>query len=137
MKTCDLRTNSCFDAPIAWLELSRRNKRAVLRPTKVREATRGGGYVLSFVPAEHILDGIHDGRISVFVAIAVKLLLILFDCFGFDDRVVAFAVVVPAKPQLDLPLGPRELLHQNLLARYFRNVDCHLCLHRWDLCKQE
>src|SRR6516225_1420511 len=103
MKTCDLRTNSCFDAPIAWLELSRRNKRAVLRPTKVREATRGGGHVLSFVPAEHILDGIHDGRISVFVAIAVKLLLILFDCFGFDDRVVAFAVVVPAKPQLRPP----------------------------------
>jgi len=102
-----------------------------------REATRGGGRVLSFVPAEHILDGIHDGRISVFVAIAVKLLLILFDCFGLDDRVAAFAVVVPAKPQLDLPLGPRELLHQNLLARYFSNVDCHLCLRCRHLHKQE
>ena len=55
-----------------------------------------GGHVLSFVPAQHILDGIHDGHIAVFVAIAVKLLLILSDCFGFDDRVVAFAVVVPS-----------------------------------------
>jgi hypothetical protein len=43
------------------------------------------GHVLSFVPAQHILDGIHDGRIAGFVAIVVKLLLILFDCFGFDD----------------------------------------------------
>src|SRR6516225_8021805 len=79
-----------------------------IRGPRWREATRGGGRVLSFVPAEHILDGIHDGRIAVFVAIVVKLLLILFDCFGFDDRVVAFAVVVPAKPQHDLLLCPRQ-----------------------------
>ena len=36
----------------------------------------------SFVKAEHVLDGIHDGRIAVFVAIVVKLLLMLFDCLG-------------------------------------------------------
>jgi len=40
------------------------------------------GTLNSFVKAEHVLDGIHDGRIAVFVAIVVKLLLMLFDCLG-------------------------------------------------------
>jgi len=50
------------------------------------------GTLNSFVKAEHVLDGIHDGRIAVFVAIVVKLLLMLFDCLGFDDRVVALGI---------------------------------------------
>ena len=33
------------------------------------EATWGGGHVLSFVETEHVLDGIHDGRFAVLIAI--------------------------------------------------------------------
>src|SRR5215469_4843136 len=32
-----------------------------------REATRGGGHVLSFVETEDVLDGIHDGRVAVLI----------------------------------------------------------------------
>jgi hypothetical protein len=96
-----------------------------------------GAYFLSFVQAEDDLDGVHDRRVAVLVAILGNPLLVLCDCFGFDDRAVAFAVVVPAKPQHHVPLRPRELPHHNLLARYFYNVDCHLSVHRRDLHKQE
>ena len=43
---------------------------------------RGEDTLNSFLETEHVLDGIHDGRIAVFVAIVVKLLLMLFDCLG-------------------------------------------------------
>jgi len=98
------------------------------------EATRGR-HVLSFVPAEHILDGIHDGRVAVAMAILVDLLLILLDCVGVDDRVVAFAVVVSAKPHHDV-LRERDFIKEILLAGYFSNVQRLLCLRR-DLCEQE
>ena len=55
------------------------------------------GCVNSFVKAEYDLGGIHDRRFAVLVAISVDLLLILFDFIGFDDRVVALAIVVSAK----------------------------------------
>ena len=35
----------------------------------------------SFVQAEDVLDGIHNGRVAVEVAIEVNLLLILVHCF--------------------------------------------------------
>ena len=67
----------------------------------------------------------------------LRLFASLFNCAGFDDRAVVFAVVIPAKPQHDIPRAKWECLHLKLLARYFNNVDCHLCLRRWDLHKQE
>jgi len=90
--------------------------------------------VNSFVEAEHVLDGIHDGRFAVLVAILGNLLLILL--FRVRRWSVASALVVPAKPQHHVPVGPGELAPHNLLARYFNNIDCHLCLHRRDLHKQ-
>ena len=95
------------------------------------------GHVPSFVKAEHVLDGIHDGRIAVFVAIRGNLLLMLLDCLGFDDRVVALAVVVSDKHQHDVARDIREFLPLQLLARYFSKVQRLLCLHRRHLHKQE
>src|SRR5262249_28901156 len=54
----------------------------------------------------------------------------LFDCLGFDDRVVALAVVVSAKPHHKVARGIRGFLHHKLLARYFSNVQCLFALHR-------
>jgi len=39
----------------------------------------------------------------VSVTILVELVRIPFKCAGLDDRAVAFAVVIPAKPQDDFP----------------------------------
>jgi len=64
-----------------------------------------------------------------------ELVPIPFNCAGFDGRVVVFAVVIPAKPQNDIPRGQWECRRQKLLARYFNDVDCHLCSRRWDLHK--
>ena len=61
----------------------------------------------------------HDGDFAVFVAISVEAVSIPFNCAGFDDRVVVFAVVITAKPQYDIPRAKWELLHRKLLARYF------------------
>src|SRR5262249_60931240 len=70
--------------------------------------------------------------------ILVERLLIPFKCARFDDRVVVFAVVIPAKPQDDIRRGPWEFLLKKLVARYFSNIDCHtLCLRRWDLHKHQ
>src|SRR5207248_11043748 len=43
----------------------------------------------------HVLDGIHDSHFAVLVAISVEVVRIPFNCAGFDDRVVVFAVVIP------------------------------------------
>jgi len=70
-----------------------------------REATRGGRHLLSFFQAEHVFDGIQNGRVGVFVAIYANLLLIVVDRSEIDDRAVALAVVVSAKPQHDVVRG--------------------------------
>jgi hypothetical protein len=105
-----------------------------------REATTEGikarARAASFAQS-HVLEGIHDSRFAVSEAIVVEFVLIPFNCVGFDDRVVVLAVVIPAKPQQDISGGPWECLRQKLLARYFNNVDCHLCSRRWDLHKQQ
>ena len=69
----------------------------------------GGGHVLSFVQAEHVFDGIQNGRVGVAVAIKANFLLIVVDCLEIDDRAVALAVVVSAKPQHDVVRGRREV----------------------------
>ena len=66
--------------------------RAAEFPFSERLHAAGG----SFVKAEHLLDSIRDGRFAVLVAIFRNFLDILYHCVGFDDRVVAFAVVVTA-----------------------------------------
>jgi hypothetical protein len=58
------------------------------------------------------------------VAISVEVVRIPFNCAGFDDRVVVFVVVIPAKPKYDIPRVKWEFLHRKLLAHYFNNVDC-------------
>src|SRR5262249_35807458 len=83
-------------------------------------------WVASFAQS-HVLDGVHDSNFAVLVAISVEVARIPFNCAGFDDSVVVFAVVIPAEPQYDIPRGKWEFLHRKLLARYFNNVDCHLC----------
>jgi len=55
----------------------------------------------------------------------------LFDCLGFDDRVVAHAVEISGKHQNDVARGRVEFPHLKLLARYFSKVQRLLCyLHR-------
>ena len=66
--------------------------RAAESPFSERLNAAGG----SFVKAEHLPDSIRDGRFAVLVAIFRNFLGILYHCVGFDDRVVAFAVVVTA-----------------------------------------
>jgi hypothetical protein len=69
----------------------------------------------------------------VLVAISEQVVSIPFNCAGFDDRVVVFAVVIPANPKYDIPRVKWEFLYRKLLARYFSNVDCHLCLRNQEL----
>ena len=69
-----------------------------LRRASFLERMSGASFAQS-----HVLEGIHDSRCAVFEAIIVELVLIPFNCVGFDDRVVVFAVVIPAKPQHDIP----------------------------------
>ena len=83
----------------------------------VADATRGRRFPPpwsvvrnSLVKAEHVLDGIQNGCVGVAVAIKAYFLLIVVDCSEIDDRAVALAVVVSAKPQHDVVRGRRELL---------------------------
>jgi hypothetical protein len=83
------------------------------------------------------IDTEGDGCFTVLVTVLVYLLLILFGCVRVDDRVVAFAVVVSAKPHHDV-LRERDFIHEIVLATYFRNVQHHLCFRRWhDLQKHQ
>src|SRR6516164_9253785 len=84
----DYRNNMA--SPEKVLEIAHRKAREFL--SRAATSAVAQGTLNSFVKAEHVLDGIHDGRIAVFVAIVVKLLLMLFDCLGFDDRVVALGI---------------------------------------------
>jgi hypothetical protein len=102
------------------------------RSLSIRRGWEGSSFAQS-----HVLDGIHDSHFAVLVAILVEIVLIPFNCAGFDDRAVLFAVIIPAKPQDDIRRGPWEFCLKKLIARYFSNIDRHLCLHRRDLHKHE
>ena len=101
MQTVDHRTTKKTTKPAGWWPVA-----VINSPTRFSSPLMIGEMrvwrVSSFVEAEDVLDGLHEGHVGVCVAILVDLVLIRFNCVGFDNRDVAFAVVITDKQQQDI-----------------------------------